>query len=285
MKVLVTGSTGQLGSEFKKISKKYKYDWVFKDSVQFNFFNTGKINSLLDNINPEIIINCAAYTSVENAELDYESAKIINYKAIHLISKWSSINSCKLIHISTDYVFDGKHTSPIGENEKPNPINNYGKSKLKGDLACLKYNPDSVIIRTSLLYSSYNNNFVKKIISKLKAKNMINVAIDQFSSPTYSADLCQVILKIIQSKNWIPGIYNFTNHGNMSIYDFAIEINKIFGGKILIRPIFLDNFSQLVKRPKYSVLDNSKIIKMYGVMIKDYKISLKKCIELIKNEK
>ena len=168
MKVLVIGSDGQLGLEFQKISNSYdSLSWFFSTTKTLDLLKLDSISSFLNNINPSVIINCAAYTNVDRAEPESELADIINSKAVKVISRWTSDNNKMLIHISTDYVFDGLSKLPYSENSKTNPINEYGRSKLKGEIACLKNHPNSIVIRTSWLYSSFGKNFVKTMIDSL----------------------------------------------------------------------------------------------------------------------
>ena len=285
MKVLVTGEKGQLGSELKKISHtNNNFEWVFTDRHSFNISDLENVNVYLNKSNPNIIINCAAYTSVDRAEDDFETANIINHKVVSLIAKWCNDNNCKLIHVSTDYVYDGNSLLPYIEEDQTDPLNNYGKTKLFGDIACQKNNPSSIIIRTSWLYSSYGNNFVTNMINAMQNRDEIQVVNDQFGSPTYAADLASTILLVIKNKKWHSGIYNYTNSGNISWYDFANEIKSIYGFSSIIKHISTKKYSQKTKRPKYSVLDNSKIINTFDIKQVNYKVSLKKCIKILKNE-
>jgi len=284
MKILVTGGKGQLGCEINKLSLSYNYDWLFSDSEIFDLSDLKNINVFLDKYIPEIIINCAAYTSVDNAEFDFESANTINNKAVELIAKWSNNNNCKLIHISTDYVYDGTSLIPVKEDTQANPVNNYGKTKLFGDLACLKNNPSSIIIRTAWLYSSFGNNFVKHMINLMKSKSELNVINDQVGSPTFAADLAEVILRIINTNIWKPGIYNYTNFGNVSWFDFANDIKSIFGFDVPIVAVSSSEYFQQAKRPKYSLLDNSKIKNTFYINQMNYLDSLNKCIKILQNE-
>ena len=284
MKILITGGNGQLGSELHKISTNYNFEWLFTDRKSFNISDLDNINIYLNICKPNIIINCAAYTYVDKAEDDFEFANIVNHKAISLIAKWCNDNNCNLIHISTDYVYDGNSSLPYVETDQTNPLNNYGKSKLLGDIACQKNNPSSIIIRTSWLYSSFGNNFVKNLINLNQNSDEIKVINDQFGSPTYGGDLANVILYIISSKKWHPGIYNYTNNGNISWFDFASEIKSIYEFHTIIKSISTKEYSQKVKRPKYSTLDNSKIIKTFNIKQMDYLDSLQKCIKIIQNE-
>ena len=284
MKILVTGGKGQLGYEINKLSSKNNYDWLFSDIDILDLSDLNSINVFLDKTSPDIIINCAAYTAVDNAEVDFENANTTNHKSVELIAKWSNNSNCKLIHISTDYVYDGSSLIPVKEDTQANPVNNYGKSKLLGDIACQKYNPSSIIIRTSWLYSSFGNNFVTKMINLMLHNDEIKVVNDQFGSPTFAADLAEVILQIINTNIWKPGIYHYTNLGKVSWFDFANDIKYIYGFNTRIDSISSQEYSKKIKRPKYSVLDNSKIINTFMINQVSYKISLKKCIKILKNE-
>ena len=284
MKILVTGENGQLGSEINKISPKYNYNWVFTGHDNFDLSDLKNINASLDTINPNLIINCAAFTSVNNAEDDFESANILNHKSVKFIAKWCNYNHCRLIHISTDYVYDENLEMSINEDAPTNPINNYGKTKLSGDIACSIMNPDSIIIRTSWLYSSFGNNFVKKMINLMQQKKQLNVINDQIGSPTYAADLAQVILNIINNNNWQPGIYNYTNKAKISWYDLANDIKVIYGFNTIINPVTTEEYPTKAKRPKYSLLDKTKIKNTFNITLIPYKDSLKKCIKILKNE-
>ena len=284
MKILVTGAKGQLGCEIYELSSNYNFDWLFTDSKMFDLSDLLNINVFLDKCNPDIIINCAAYTLVDNAEHDFETANIINHKSVDLIAKWCNNNNCKLMHISTDYVYDGSSLIPVKEDTQTKPVNNYGKTKILADLACQKNNPSSIIIRTSWLYSSFGNNFVKKIINLMKNKSELNVVNDQFGSPTYAADLAEVILQIISVKIWKPGIYHYTNFGKVSWFDFANDIKLIYAYNTDINSISSQEYPMEAIRPKYSLLDNSKIKNTFDINQINYFDSLRKCIKILQNE-
>ena len=284
MKILVTGGKGQLGCEINKLSFNHNYDWLFSDSDIFDLSDLKNINVFLDKSKPDIIINCAAYTLVDNAEVDFEIANTINHKSVELIAKWSYNNNCKLIHISTDYVYDGASMITIKEDARANPVNNYGKTKLFGDLACLNNNPSSIIIRTAWLYSSFGNNFVTKMLNLMKSKSQLNIVNDQIGSPTYAADLAEAILLIINTKIWKPGIYNYTNLGKVSWFDFANDIKSIYGFDVTIVGVSTSEYFQQAKRPKYSILDNSKIKSTFDINQMNYLDSLNKCIKILQNE-
>ena len=284
MKILVTGANGQLGTELHKISTNYNFEWVFTNRQSFNLSDLDNINIFLDICKPKVIINCAAYTSVDNAEYDFENANIINHKAVELIAKWSNNNNCKLIHISTDYVYDGTSLTPVKEDMQANPVNNYGKTKLFGDLACMKNNPSSIIIRTSWLYSSFGNNFVTNMINLMKSKSELIVINDQVGSPTYAGDLANTILDLVNNKKWMPGIYHYTNFGKVSWFDFANDIKSIYGFSTIIDSISSEEYFIKTKRPKYSLLDNSKIKNTFEIKQVNYLDSLKKCIKILQDE-
>tara|TARA_Y100001954_G_scaffold190936_1_gene205170 strand:- start:412 stop:1269 length:858 start_codon:yes stop_codon:yes gene_type:complete len=284
MRILVTGSRGQLGSELKKKSIKQNFDWLFTDRENFDLSKLDSINYFLDKSKPNMIINCAAYTNVDMAEDNLKLANLLNHQSIELIAKWCNNNNCRLIHFSTDYVFDGNSHTPYNENDNTNPLNNYGKTKLLGDIACVKEYPMAIIIRTSWLYSSFGNNFVKKMIDLMQKKTDINVVNDQFGSPTFALDLVNVIIQIIKNKKWFPGIYNFTNNGSVSWYHFANTIKSIIGSDTVINPISSANYNSKAKRPKKSILDNSKIINTYQIKESNYIDSLNKCIKILQNE-
>ena len=284
MKILVTGGNGQLGSEINKISLNYNHNWIFTGHEELDLSDLNSIIINLSAINPRLIINCCAYTAVDKAEDNYESANTLNHEAIKLIAKWSNNNNCKLIHISTNYVFDGSSIFPITENSETNPINIYGKTKLLGEIACTSYNPYSIIIRTSWLYSSFGNNFVKQMINLMQHKKKLNVINDQIGSPTYAADLAKVLLEIIDNNSWIPGIYNYTNEAKISWFDLANDIKVIYGFNTIINSITTKEYSSIARRPKYTVLDKSKIKNTFNIIPLPYKDSLKKCIKILQNE-
>ncbi|MDB4164471.1 dTDP-4-dehydrorhamnose reductase, partial [Flavobacteriaceae bacterium] len=212
-------------------------------------------------------------------------ANLINFKAVDEISKWSSSNNCKLIHVSTDYVFDGNSSIPLKENAITGPLNVYGLTKLKGEKSCLKNDPKSIIVRTSWVYSSFGKNFVKTMSFLMSQKNSLNIINDQIGSPTYARDLAEVIINIINYKDWIPGLYHYSNEGEVSWFDFAKSIKKHYGFKTNINGISTDEYPTPAKRPRYSLLDKSKIKRIFNIRVPHYEDSLQKCIKILKNEK
>ena len=285
MKVLVIGSDGQLGLEFQKISNSYdSSSWIFSTIKTLDLLRLETISFFLNNINPSVIVNCAAYTNVDKAEIESELADIINYKAVDVISRWSSENNKKLIHISTDYVFDSQSKVPLSENLNTNPINEYGRSKLKGEQVCLKNDANSVVIRTSWLYSSFGKNFVKTMIDLMKKNKSVKVVNDQIGSPTYAHDLARLIIEIIINYKNESGLFHYSNDGEISWFDFAGSIKELYNLDCKIIGVSSEEFKTLAKRPKYSLLNKSKIKTTFNLEIPNYKQSLKNCIEIIKNE-
>ena len=286
MKILVTGANGQLGSELRCLSKnKNHFDWVFTDVNGLDLSDLNNLENNISKISPNFIINCAAYTNVDKAESEKELANILNFKAVDIISKWSSVNKRKLIHISTDYVFDGSSETPLKEDAILNPINFYGITKLNGENVCLKNDFNSIIIRTSWVYSSFGKNFVKTMSALMSEKNSLNIINDQIGSPTYAKDLAGTIINIINYKDWIPGLYHYSNEGEVSWYEFAKSIKKYYGFSTNIIGISTEEYPTPAKRPRYSLLDKSKIKNTFKIRIPKYEHSLEKCIKILKNEK
>lgn len=276
-KILVTGANGQLGSELSVLSTKYSnYEWFFADRTQITLDNLEVLEKQLNDIRPEIILNCGAYTAVDKAESEKEIAFTVNYSAVELIAKYAFKNNVKLIHISTDYVFDGSSSVALNEEAETNPINIYGASKRAGEVTCLNENPNSIIIRTSWVYSKFGNNFVKTMRRLMKEKESINVVNDQIGSPTYAADLAQAMLDILKSPNWIPGIYNYSNEGEISWYEFALSIKELGGYSCNVGGIPSASYPTPAKRPEFSLLDKKKIKTIYNLDVPDYKESLRK---------
>ena len=285
MKVLLIGSDGQLGLEFQKISNSYdSLYWFFSTIKTLDLSRLDTISSFLNDINPSVIINCAAYTSVDKAETESKLADIINYKAVDIISKWTSSNNVKLIHISTDYVLEGSSKIPLDENSLTNPVNEYGRSKLKGEEVCLKNDPNSIIIRTSWLYSSFGKNFVKTMIDLMKTNNTVKVINDQIGSPTYANDLAKVIIEIIMNSKNKSGLFHYSNEGEISWFEFARSIRELYNLDCEIIGVSSEELKTLAKRPEYSLLNKSKIKTTFNIEIPNYKQSLKNCIKIIKNE-
>lgn len=274
-KIVVTGATGQLGSELKLLSSTYsQFEWVFADRTQVSLDNLSVLQNQLETIAPDFILNCGAYTAVDKAETEQGLANIVNHLAVGIIAQYAKDHSIKLIHISTDYVFDGTSAIALTEEAETQPVNVYGASKRAGELACLTVNPDSIIIRTSWVYSRFGNNFVKTMKRLLQERDSISVVNDQIGSPTYAADLALAIMIMTTAKKWIPGIYNYSNEGEISWYEFVLAIREIGGYTCKVNGIPSSAYPTPAKRPAYSLLDKSKIKRVYGVSVQDYKESL-----------
>ena len=282
-KILVTGANGQLGSELRKLSEQEsQYEWVFTDYQELDLCDLEGLATSISKINPQLIINCAAHTAVDKAETEVELSDVLNHQAVAIMAQWSHANSCKLIHISTDYVFDGNSATALTETAATDPINVYGVTKLAGEKACLRYNPDAIIIRTSWVYSSFGNNFVKTMSRLMQERESLNVVNDQIGSPTYAADLAQAIVTIMKHDTWQSGIYNFSNEGEISWYEFAVAIQEIGGFDCQVGGIPASDYPTPAKRPAYSLLDKSKIKATFGVVVPEYKDSLRRCMGLLK---
>lgn len=284
-KILVTGANGQLGSEIKELASHYSdFDFIFTDKDEFPLDSTEEIIKNFKLIQPQIVVNCAAYTAVDKAEQDQEVAKAINHLAIETLAKLCKESNAKLVHVSTDYVFDG--TSPIAykEEDVPNPKSVYGVTKLAGEIACINECPESIIIRTAWVYSEFGNNFVKTMLRLMSERETLNVVNDQIGSPTYAADLAQVILTILDSEKWESGMYHYSNQGEISWYDFAVDIKNIAKKTCEIIGIPASNYPTAAERPAFSLLDKSKIKAVYGIEPIDYKKSLKIMMDRLKNK-
>lgn len=278
-KILVTGATGQLGSELKVLSESYsKYKWVFADRTLVALDNLKVLKVQLETIQPDIILNCGAYTAVDKAESETELADLVNHQAVAVLATYAKEHGVKLIHISTDYVYDGTSSTALNEEAITNPINVYGATKRAGELASSAVNLDVLIIRTSWVYSRFGNNFVKTMQRLLHERDTLGVVNDQIGSPTYAADLAQAMMDILDNAKWIPGIYNYSNEGEISWYEFVLAIKEITGDSCEVSGIPSSSYPTPAKRPAFSLLDKSKIKEVYGVTVPGYKESLKKCL-------
>ena len=277
--ILVVGANGQLGSEIKEIALNYKnFNFFFTDLKKLNITDHNAVNEFVKINRINVIINCAAYTSVDKAESEPMLANLVNHLAVANFAQIVKEKNIKLVHISTDYVFDGTNYKPYTEVDIPNPLSVYGQTKLNGELAIKKINPpNSIIIRTSWVYSKFGNNFVKTMLSLAKSKEQISVVSDQVGSPTNAADLAQVVLTIVPLiKNKGVEVLHFSNEGVCSWYDFAKAIFKLKALKIKVNPINSKQYSTSAIRPYYSVLDKTLIKKKYRLNGIHWLDSLKK---------
>jgi dTDP-4-dehydrorhamnose reductase len=291
MFVLVTGSNGQLGRSLNHLvdQNKTDYRFVFATRQQLDLTDFENIRSFIEKNQFDVIINCAAYTAVDKSEVEKEQANLVNHLSVKNIAEIARDNCIKLIHISTDYVFDGLKLKPYIEKDNTSPKNVYGKTKLDGENAILSTMAcDALIIRTSWLYSEYGNNFLDTILKLTQTKEKLNIVSDQIGSPTYANDLAIAILTIIESSKFskaseISEVFHYSNGGKCSWYDFAREIVQITGKKCSIDPIFSKDYPQSATRPKHVLLDKDKIRNSFGLDIIFWKDSLNKCIQALSN--
>jgi dTDP-4-dehydrorhamnose reductase len=277
--ILVTGSNGQLGKELQELAAAYPaYRFVFASREDLKLHHFGLVENFFVGLQPQYCINCAAYTAVDKAESEQDMAMIVNGEAVGNLAAVCKKFNTKLIHISTDYVFDGESETPYQPNDKTGPISTYGISKLKGEELCMQENNDSIIIRTAWVYSEFGNNFVKTMMRLMKERPEIKVVNDQIGAPTYAADLAKACLDIIDSGKWQSGIYHYSNQGKISWYDFAVAIKEMIGSSCIVHPIPTTDYPTPAKRPKFSLLDTSKIKKIYEVQIPEWRESLGRCV-------
>ena len=282
-KILVTGANGQLGNECRQLAKQIKnVDFVFTDVEELSITDEVAIEKIFSENSFDYCINAAAYTAVDNAEKDNDTAFAINADAVGYLARACNKYDCKLIHISTDYVFDGEKEIGYLEDDATGPINVYGFSKLSGEQLALQCNAQTVVIRTSWVYSYFGKNFVKTMMKLMQEKPEISVVSDQIGKPTYAADLASAIFNIIFSfDEFIPGMYHYSNKGVISWYDFAMAIKEIGNYSCNVNPIPSSAYPVPAKRPHYSVLITDKIETVYGIEIPHWKVSLKKCMQLL----
>ena len=278
--ILVTGANGQLGKEMKQLESAYPgFRFVFLSREDMPIHHFELVRNVFKGFQPQFLINCAAYTAVDKAETEKDLAFQVNAEAVGVLAAVCSEYGTKFIHISTDYVFDGSGSTPYTTDAPTNPQSVYGASKLKGEEETMRFNPESIIIRTSWVYSEFGKNFVKTMRKLMEDRKELRVVNDQFGSPTYAADLAAAIMQIINSKRWIPGIYHYCNSGVISWYEFAVAIRDLSGLDCQIHPIPSSEYPTPAKRPFYSVLDTSKIQSDYGILPKNWRESLQQCLK------
>lgn len=280
--ILVTGSKGQLGNEMQIISKYYtQFNYLYTDIEELDICNQSAVEAFFNHNKIDYVVNCAAYTAVDKAEDEVELCYRINEHSVRILGEISKKHGARMIHISTDYVFDGTGHLPYTEDMPVCPATVYGKSKLAGENALLAVNPGSVIIRTSWLYSSFGNNFVKTMLRLGKERENLNVVFDQIGTPTYAGDLAGAIMKIICADEFVPGIYHYSNEGVCSWYDFTKAIHRIAGVVCNVLPIESKAYPAITPRPHYSVLNKQKIKTNYRIEIPYWEDSLVRCITIL----
>ena len=283
--ILVTGSNGQLGSELQVLAATFPaYNFLFVSRNELAIDDFDAVKKYFNTHSIQYCINCAAYTAVDKAETEKEKAFLINADAVGNLAEVCKQHNAAFIYISTDYVFDGTAIEPIKEDQPVNPIGVYGASKLKGEQLALENNPDTIIIRTSWVYSSFGNNFVKTMLRLMKEKESINVVSDQQGCPTYAADLASAIMQIVGKYSMLNtqySIFNYSNSGSINWFEFAVVIKELTGSKCTVNPIPTSQYPTPAKRPQYSVLDTSKIQQTFGINISEWKNSLEKCLSIL----
>jgi len=291
MRILVTGKNGQLGRSLNKLvnEKKYDNEFIFVGREELDLSSESNINHYFDsNDKFDVIINCAAYTAVDKAEEEAGLVNQINHLAVRQLAEIAKAQQAKLIHISTDYVFDGENEKPYIETDKTTPINVYGKTKLTGEKAIQEAMPtNAIIIRTSWVYSEFGSNFVKTMLKIGKERDEINVVSDQVGSPTYATDLAEVALKIINNKDYQDQeqqteICHYSNKGEISWYDFAKETFKIAKIDCKVNSVTEKQYPTPAKRPGNTLMSKDKIIMKFGIDIPDWKKSLSACMTILK---
>lgn len=280
MKILVTGCNGQLGSSLRR---EFEHDGdlevIYTDYDTLDITDREAVDRYLMDHKFDIIVNCAAYTAVDNAETEEIKAVTLNTGAVGNLGEASIKTRTKVIHISTDYVFSGQGFRPYEENDEPYPQCIYGRTKLEGEGLLASFCQNAIIIRTAWLYSEYGKNFVKTMLKLSESHPELNVVADQIGTPTYAGDLAKAIHRIIKAEKWVPGIYHFTNEGVASWYDFAKAIFEIKGKNVKVNPIPTSAYPTAAKRPLYSVLNKAKIKKTYNLEIPYWRDSLSKMLK------
>jgi len=296
MRILVTGKNGQLGRSFQKIvstetktdNNQSPNDFIFVGREELDLSSKSSISHYFKNNKFDIIINCAAYTQVDRAEQEAELANQINHLAVKQLASIASNQWAKLLHISTDYVFDGESGKPFTETDTPNPINVYGRTKLAGEKALQKVMPmNALIIRTSWVYSEYGNNFVSTMLRLGRERDELSVVNDQMGSPTYATDLADAILEIIRHNKFrdedqTTQIYNYSNEGEISWHEFAKEIFKLAEIDCKVSPITTQQYPTPAKRPRNTFMNRNKIVKVFNIKISNWKSSLNTCMTILK---
>lgn len=284
IKILVTGANGQLGKSVASLASIYpQFAFTFVNREQLSITNAVAVDQVFGDVRPNFVINAAAYTAVDKAETDVEGATAVNSTAPGMLAAASKKAGARFIHVSTDYVFSGTSETPYTEDHPTDPVNQYGRSKLAGELLVMKENASAIIIRTAWVYSEFGNNFVKTMMRLMKDRPQIGVVYDQVGAPTYAVDLAAAILDIIakaavNAETWVPGIYHYSNRGKISWYDFACAIKNRIGASSVVNAITTPEFPTPAKRPAFSLLDTQKIRDTFQLTIPQWEHSLDVCI-------
>ena len=282
MKLLITGAYGQLGNEMRVALQRYQQlQPIFTDVDTLDICNRDAIEALVTKEQPDFIVNCAAYTAVDKAEDDEALCNKINCDAVRNLGVVAQAHGVRMVHVSTDYVFDGLGHVPYTEDMPVAPNTVYGKTKLAGERALTEVCPDAVIVRTAWLYSGFGINFVKTMLRLGSERDSLKVVFDQIGTPTYAADLAEAILKIVTAERFVPGIFHFTNEGVCSWYDFTTMIFRLAGIDCPVSPIESKDYTYRTPRPFYSVLNKAKIKSTYGITIPYWVDGLERCLKVL----
>jgi dTDP-4-dehydrorhamnose reductase len=282
MKILITGSKGQLGSEIRVLASDYlHYEFLYTDVDELDITNEDSVNQFFEFHSPDVVINCAAYTAVDKAETDEENAHLVNAVAAGNLARAAAISGAFMVHISTDYLYDGKNHQPYIETDSISPVSVYAKSKAAGEDEVIEAQGKAVIFRTSWLYSAFGNNFIKAMMKYGVEREELNVVFDQTGTPTYARDLAKAILDILPIAMTAETIeiYHYSNEGVASWYDFAIAVLQMAGIYCKVNAIHTKEYPLPAERPFYSVLDKSKIKKKFGIEIPYWRTSVQNCID------
>lgn len=283
MKVLITGAGGQLGNAFQFIASDYpQFQFYFKSRSELDISDAAAVRKALSETGAQALVNGAAYTAVDKAETEQDTAFAINAGAPGVLATAARESGIRLVHISTDYVFNGKGSRPYREDDPVDPVNVYGASKQKGEEAVLQANRDAVIIRTSWVYAPFGNNFVKTMLRLMQSRPEIGVVADQYGSPTNALDLARAIVRMLESAQWIGGIYHFSNDGVISWFDFALFIRDKSGLDCKVKALTTVEYPTPARRPAYSVLDKTKIQQVFGITLRPWQESLAECLEQLR---
>ena len=285
MKIIVTGSNGQLGNELRLLAPYYPdFNFIFTDVAELDITRETDVDLFVKTEHPAVIINCAAYTAVDKAETEPHAAFLINTTAVGILARVASQYNALLVHLSTDYVFDGTACMPYCENDRTNPVSVYAKSKNGGELQVQSFSKNALVIRTAWLYSEFGNNFVKTMIKLGKERGRLNVVCDQVGTPTYARDLAKAILAMLRSGQEIKGVdlFHYANEGAASWYDFAKAIIGFSGINCIINPIETKDYPTPATRPCYSIFNKAKIKQRFGMEIPFWQDSLRDCVARIR---
>lgn len=280
--ILVTGANGQLGNALKALAHRHaSFHFIFADIDLLDLTNKEAVFAFLEKNKVDYILNCAAYTAVDRAEDEQALCERVNSTAVKYLGEAAKRFQARVIHISTDYVFDGTNYKPYTETDTTCPVSVYGQTKLAGEKALQEVCPEAVIIRTSWLYSEYGNNFVKTMLRLGRERDELAVVFDQVGTPTYAGDLAEAMLAITTAETFTPGVYHFSNEGVCSWYDFTIRIHQLAGISCRVLPIETKDYPTKAARPHYSVLNKSKIKQTYQLAIPHWEESLRKVISYL----